>query len=507
MVWDIVDEWKMGKSYKKGDIVCYADILYRARRDNTTTVPVITKNSIQIKAVPYNLDADWEYYINDSIPLFSPLKSENRYYEKNSKSLNKSIVYNSGDYYVFNGYDKPIDFWNPIIAYKPNSRLLADTKGRIGVMGYSKNSIVLYRGEYYRSLSDNNIYPPNFSQETYENDQWRMHWVKMVGMDSRTTRWSEINIWNPSLPYEPESYIVHLGTLYKSGDSRVPSGEVPGISAKWNRMYSFEPDTDFKYQPDSNPLIRMNNEYYLIVSNPWSVTMENGIKIYINKRWKNILVNIAINDNTIDGLSGKDRDYLYTAINKKLTAMNFIECINNLSNKSGFTDYVKYYVISESGMAIDEYDYRNIESLPCILFAEKPQQIEVKVESLKVGQRKVSSLKPTKVLEDGKIDDMSQINHFNRTHIATTIDENKEEPSVGKIYHGGASVTTDSMFRFSGNYYPLFGEINLFKRDNATEYNELQIALNLESTQELVFRFERDGKSSTSLHQVYSGAS
>jgi len=506
MVWDLIEEWKMGKSYKKGEIVCYADILYRARRDNSTIVPVITKNSIQIKAVPYNLEADWEYYINDHIPLFCPLKSENRYYEKNSPSLCKSIVYNSGDYYMFNGYDKPVDFWNPIVAYKPNSRLLIDTNGKIGVMGYSKDAMVLYRGEYYRSLSDNNIYPPNFSQETYENGNWRMHWAKVVGMNSRLTRWIEVNIWNPSLSYEPNSYIVHLGVLYKSGDSKVPSGEAPGVSSMWKRLYSYEPDTDLQYQPNSNPLIRMNNEYYMIVSNPWSMTMENGIRIYINKRWKNILVNIAINDNTMEGLSGKDRDFLYTALNKKLTAMNFIECINNLSNKGGFTDYVKYSVISEDG-SIKEYSYENIESLPHILFAEKPQQIEVKVESLKVGQRKVSSLKPTKVLEGGKIGDISQINHFNKTHIATTIEENKEDPSVGRIYHGAANVTTDSMFRFSGNYYPLFGDISLFKRDNATEYNELQIALNLESTQELVFRFERDGVSSTSLHRVYSGLS
>lgn len=506
MIWDVVDEWKMGKKYKKGEIVSYADVLYRARRDNSTIVPVISRNSIQIKAVPYNLEADWEYYINDSIPLFSPMKAENRYYSKNSAILSKSIVYNSGDYYIFNGYDKPIDFWNPMIAYRPNSRLLIDTNGRIGAMGYSKGAIVLYRGDYYRSLSDNNIYPPNFTQETYENDSWRMHWVKVIGMDSKLTRWSEINIWNPSLSYDPKTYIVHGGVLYQTGESKAPSGEMPGRSALWKRMYSFEPDTDYIYQPNSNPLIRMNNEYYLMVSNQWSKSMENGIRIYINKRWKNILVNIAINDNTATGLSGKDRDFLYTSLNKKLTAMNFIECVNNLSNKGGFTDYVKYIVVSEDGSS-KEYDYSNIESLPHILFAEKPQQIEVKVESLKVGKRKVSSLKPSKVLEDGKINDIKEINYFNKTHIATTIEENKEEPSVGKMYHGGASVTTDSMFRFSGNYYPLFGDISLFKRDNSTEYNEMQIALNLESTQELVFRFERDGQSVTKLHKIYSGGS
>lgn len=505
MIWDIMDEWKMEKKYKKGEVVVYADVMYRAKRDNITTMPVITKNSIQIKAVPYNLEADWEYYINDYIPLYSPQKGESRFYAKGSSNFIRNVVYNSGDYYMFNGYDKPIDFWNPLVAYKPNSRLLLDTDGRIGLMGYSEGSIVLYRGDYYKSLMNNNIYPPNFVQETYEADAWKRHWVKIDPIDPKLARWTEISIWNPSLSYDPNTYIVHHEILYKC-ETRVPSGEEPGKSAMWQRLYSFEPDTDFKYQTVANPLIRMNNEYYQIVSNSWNSTLENGIRIYINKRWKNVLVNIAINDNTVAGLSGKDRDDLYVSLNKRLTAMNFIECINNLSEKNGYTDYLKYIVISEDGSR-KEYDFTNIESLPHIIFAEKPQQIEVKVNSLNIKQKKISTLKPTKVLEDGKITDLSQINYYNKTHIATTIEENKDTPSMGKTYHGGVNMSTDVMFRFSGNYFPLFYDIELFKRDNAIEYNEMQIALNMDATQDLVFTFERNGQTSTKKHKIYSGAS
>lgn len=506
MFWDVIDEWKMETRYKKGEIVIYADVMYRAKRDNITTMPVILKNSIQIKAVPYNLEADWEYYINDSIPLYSPQKAENKYYAKGSSFL-KSVIYNSGDYYMFNGYDKPIDFWNPLVAYKPNSRLLADTNGRIGLMGYSEGSIVLYRGDYYKSLMNNNIYPPNFVQEAYEDNAWKRHWIKIDPIDPKLARWTEINIWNPSISYSQNIYVVHEGVLYRSdADSRVPSGEEPGTSALWQRLYSFEPDTNFRYQPSSNPLIRMNNEYYQIISNPWNSTLENGIRIYINKKWKNILVNIAINDNTIKDLNGSNRDKLYNSLNKKLTAMNFIECINNLSNKYGFTDYLKYIVIAEDGTR-KEYDFNNIESLPHIIFAEKPQQIEVKMNSLNIKQKRISALKPSKVLEDGKINDISELNYFNKTHIATVIEANQDTPTNGKTYHGGANSTTDVMFRFSGNYFPLFYDIELFKRDNSIEYNEMQIVMNLENTQELIFTFERNGQSVVKKHLVYSGLS
>jgi hypothetical protein len=376
MYWDVIDQWKMDKDYKKADIVVYNDILYRAKKNNKTMMPTVNRNSIQIKAVPYNLNEDWEYYMDNDMIMFNPLNSQNNYYEKGSEILSKSVVYNNGDYYMFNGYDRPIDFWNPIIAYKTNSRLLRDTEGRINHMGYSKNSIVLYRGDYYMSTLDNNIYPPNYTQEFLNtNNKWEKYWEKIPAVNSNSTRWVEINIWNPSSTYSPKTYIVHHEILYISNNlaTTISSGEQPGVSNLWNRLYSFVEDTNFNYQPNKNPLIMMNNEYYQIISNPWSRTLENGINIYINEKWKHVFVNIAINDNTLTNLSGKDRDILYTSLNKKLTAMNFIACLNNISNKYGFTDYINYIIVDSKGNS-KTYNYNNIEGLPYIIFAEKPDR-------------------------------------------------------------------------------------------------------------------------------------
>ena len=69
----------------------------------------------------------------------------------------------------------------------------------------------------------------------------------------------------------------------------------------------------------------------------------------LNKKWKNVLVNIAINDNTLPNLSETNRDSLYTDLYRNLTAYNYIEAINDISNKYGFTDWLNYTIIDEKG--------------------------------------------------------------------------------------------------------------------------------------------------------------
>ena len=507
MVWDVIDEWKMDKIYKKGQIVVYNDILYIAKKDVKTEHPVVFKNSLQIKALPYNLTDDWELYVNPNVPLYDPLNTKNKFYLKGSDDFKKCIVYNSGDYYIFNGYDKAVDFWNPLFAYDTNSRLFKDSNGRMTFIGYSKGNIVLYRGEYYESIIDNNIYPPNYTQEIFDGDVWKRFWVKIEPVDLYMRRWIEIEIWNPTNTYVPNTYIIHNEVLYISNNntSNISSGEEPGISDLWDRLYSFLPDTDFKYQPYSNPFIRMNNEYYQIISNPWSKTLENGINIYINKKFKNILINISVNDNTILGLKDKNRDDLYIALNKKLTAMSFIESINNLSNKRDFTDYIKYIVIEENGN-IKNYNYNNIVELPYMISAEKPEDVTIKANSLYVNKVGLN-IKPKKTLVDGKINDLSELNYFNDTHIATTIDSNPNTPIVQKKYHGGENIITDTLYRFSGNYMPLFYDIDLFKKDNTIEYNEMQIVLDLDKKQDLVFSFKRNELSIEKIYTIYPGLS
>jgi hypothetical protein len=119
----------------------------------------------------------------------------------------------------------------------------------------------------------------------------------------------------------------------------------------------------------------------MINSNSSNSTLENGINIYINKKWKNILINITITDNTIPNLSEKDRDSLYNDLNKKLTAHNFIQSINNIVNKYDYTDYLNYIIIEEDG-SINKYNYDNIQGLPYYITCETPEEVNMKYSSL-----------------------------------------------------------------------------------------------------------------------------
>ena len=61
-----------------------------------------------------------------------------------------------------------------------------------------------------------------------------------------------------------------------------------------------------------------------------------SVWIYIQdwtRGWKNILVNIAINDNTLPNISNTNRDDIYQDLYSKLTAFNFIEAVNDIENK------------------------------------------------------------------------------------------------------------------------------------------------------------------------------
>ena len=270
--------------------------------------------------------------------------------------------------------------------------------------------------------------------------------------------------------------IIHDDIIWEASGSEfvAPSNEAgvePGVDInKWTRKYSLEPDTDFIYDNTDNPIIDMNNRYYLCNSNSTGSTLNNGITIYINKKWKNIFVNINISDNTFENLSETDRDTLYDDLYRKLTTYNFILSVNDITNKYGFTDYLKYVIIDENDN-ISEYSYKNnITGLPYILKCEYPDDFDVKVESLRKTPINISNeLNPNKRLKDGKIIDISQLNYYNDIPIAAVIDENKFQPKVFENYHGNKNIISNKIYRFSGFYMPLFYDIELFKKSDGYE--------------------------------------
>ena len=151
-------------------------------------------------------------------------------------------------------------------------------------------------------------------------------------------------------------------------------------------------------------------------------------------------------------------------MNKKLTAFNFIKCVNDISNRYEFTDYLNYIIIDEDGN-INKYNYKDLENLPYFITCETPDEVFMKHTSLNINPVSLpKNIKPTKVLKSINTN-LYNLNYYNQIPPASEIVSNKETPKVEKIYHGGKSITEDIIYRYSGFYMPLFYDIELFSKN------------------------------------------
>lgn len=471
MEWNIIDDWKMNKDYSSGSTVIFEDILYTSINDNITNNPIslypfLSSVISNLKSAPYNLES-WTYSTEQSLGIsqsifWSPVKTYNEY----------DFVYNNGDYYYVSMTNSNIDFWNPIIAQES--------------VGYSTASVVLFKNDYYQSMTSSNIYPPDFMLnktpnrefQEFESDVNRIfsseeilpvkslpkYWNKIEEPSEK--KWEKIQLWNPSKTYlvdNSERTLVYHNDIIWSTNELLSIGSEPGIDVRWFREYSIIPDANYVYKTSNNPTIRLNNRYYIINSNPNDETLKNGITIYINKKWKNVLVNIKFSDNTLPNLSNSDRDTLYSDIYRNLTAYNFISSINEFFSKFGFTDYLKYVIIEEDGTIKRHSFNNNIKDLKYLLAAYSPDELTVRFSSLiKIGFKPKVNI--NKVLNNGNIDDISKLNWYNNIPFAYRIEQNDNLPKTVNNFSGTRNPIT-RIFRFSGDYMPLFYDIQLFDKN------------------------------------------
>lgn len=449
MDWTTINDWKMDVTYATGSIVLFDNILYRSLNQNITEDPSTTFLGTKMKSTPYNQPSNWIFETISGSIFYNPLVSYN----------DDDVIYYYDNYYKFNSTGSD-DIWNPNIL--------------IGG-GYSIGDKVFYKDKWYISTENNNVVPPDNRLPYYQyfgsspNRKW------IISTQSVSEKWSTIEMWNPIKKYDlvtNKILVIHNESVWFSYNISVASGEEPGVSSIWQKYYSFEPDTNYNY-PGINPIIWMNNNYYLCNSNSNNSTLDNGINIYINKKWKNILININISDNTLPNIKNTNRDDLYNELYSNLTAFNFMRTINDINIKYGFTDYVNYIIIKEDGV-INKFNYKNnIKDLPVLIRVDEPDELKVKVYSL---TKKILSdpkgLTLTKVLSDGKIPEMTQLNWWSGLPYSMDIIENKFEPKVFNLYHGGENIINESIFRHSGWYMPTFYDIQLFN-DNKKFDTEL----------------------------------
>lgn len=484
--WRIIDNWKQDKNYATNSLVKFNEILYT--NPTSSSIPDLNVN-------PANSD-EWNLYSEPTI-FYSPIFIG----FTNSNNLSQSfpefppLVYNSNEYYYSDGVS-PWDFWD-------------STKF------YSVDDIVTYNDENWKSLINSNNFVPSDKSGFVQNLTFINAWERT----ETKTRWEKVQLWKNNFEYSNNSswngnlfsrgnYVLHNGIVYGSTVSTL-YGVEPNRESNWKRVYSLIPDTNFVYGNTilQNNIVEMNGMYYQCVSNqtnqPTGVipnySLDNGIMVIINEKFKNVLVNIYINDNTYNdviessptiwdilesNISNTNRDDLYQTQFSKLSAVNFMSYLNDLSNKFGFSDNIKYVILGKDSK-IKMYDFsdlKNISNIPYLLNCEQPDEFLVKILSNKLTAKSLrnSQIKINSLLKDSNIKNLSQLNWYNDIHLASEITKLNLPLKIIPNYSGIKNENFYKLYRYSGFYSPILKNVDLFQSpDFETTYPNYKFDTNL----------------------------
>jgi len=203
---------------------------------------------------------------------------------------------------------------------------------------------------------------------------------------------------------------------------------------------------------------------------------EDTINIFYNKKFKNILIILnltgIIENTTIthNNLAFYDKRVIYDknqTIDTNvglMTARNFISSLNN--------DNANYYYIDENGESGSTYD-NNMMNINSWKKEFSPIQLSVKdinLLSIKKKSFDVAALKgpKTNIYDKFKVDfNQSQYDEdFIKEPLATIVTMNEEELKPRPQYHGETIQYDKKIFRYNGEYEPIFKNVALFAPSN-----------------------------------------
>lgn len=455
--WRIIDNWKLNTSYTLGSMVNWYDIIWESTDNSIITSPDSdpSNNSSWTESNTPSIFWSPTYYNGEN-----PTSSNNMYsiFTENIPPL----VYNHGEYYYSTG-TSPVSgiestFWNPFLNYDFGDSVLF--KNNIWVSQTSSNSNLID--------TTDNLYNQYWTISKTFSSIWTS-----VELWNESKVYSNLNTnWNVSL-FDQGHYVVYDNTVYMT-TATSSIGINPEVDSTWKRVYSMLPDTDYQYgiTISHNNMLEMNNKIYNcveIASSTYSNknnTLENGVDIYINKKWKNILVNIYVNDNTFENLSNSNRDLLYTDLYRKLTANNFISYLNDPFNKYQFSDNIKYIIIN-SDNSLNLYDFNNfnsIKNIPYIITCDYPDELSSRINSniIKPISLDENRIKSIRQLKNSNITTLNQLNWYSGINLATSINRNKIDPISVPNFNGNTNLIYNLMYRYSGYYDIIFNNIPLF---------------------------------------------
>jgi hypothetical protein len=470
--WANINMWSMGVTYSTNSYVLYNGVLYKNNATSYTDNPIDNPGSLSEWSYPTTIvdQIFWNpnsyaapTYINNYGWV---LKDDNYWTIKQWVTFSNISTYNSDDIVKYSnilykcsldGYGATpsfsdvnwitlADWWDPDISYTTGQRVLA------------------IDGNTYIVISS-----ISFGQNPLSNpDTWQKE-------DVQNTYWTEVPMWE-NKSYQINDYTFYSGGLFRSltsDNTQIPQPYI--TTTDWNFLYSTDEVLDKQYTIGN--VVKWGNRYNICLNpSTYSVssTLDNGVNIYINKKWNNILVNIYCNDGTLNGIDNSNRqETLYSLVNQKYIASNFINVINNLNHKWGFINNLNYYIIDPivgtSSTSVTKYSLSNPDTfvtLPHIITIDFPDTLEVnpltaKYKPYDIGQ---NVLPVGSKLSNNVINSNDQLNWYTGKNLSNTIEYIEDTDDSVDLYHGMRNNRYTIIWRYSGYYSPILKEVDLFKR-------------------------------------------
>ena len=450
--WNIIKKWERNTNYSTGDIVLFEGYNFKDSNGNygfngyateSGTGSIVATSYVYPNGVEEGLFINPDTYLVTVVSASGPNNGISQLFKCTSDTVVTDPTLNlmddpNWDTYP-NGYRSI--FYKPDTSYTAWDSISASYSYLVDpdvVIDYNYlNYFVYFKGEYYKCTKDQSVSDdktPDYIGVSIINGQQVEYWEK-VGEYQTTVNYTEDEI------------VTSGGNLYYYNNS----------NQNLDVIHTFDPIAQTPYKLYDT--INFNGNLY--IANKGGSLLDNGINIYINKKWNNILIQVYFNDNITQTYNVK-RDDLYCAELQQIVASNFIEIINNITLLNGFINPLNYYIIETDGTHT-KYEISNIEDIPYILQIESPVEIEFYSHSLNLSSVDINSniLKINKYLENNELSDVLQTDYYNNSYVAYHYERldifNHEDK-------------TDILYRFNGLYSPIFNDINIFDTVNDDKY-------------------------------------
>lgn len=426
---------------------------------NSLNTELVTDNPTSSEYI-----ANDEYFAIGKDNMLIPLWRKNRYITK--WGFKGSISHNDYPYRINNQLSN-IDVFNR--AASPLSLELKRFNHNLDYFYTFTNPTSNYTNHSLH-INENEFNIPDYVNSNY--DYFSLIFEKSQtfsdGIDSFEKNCYKYSVLNGG-SYEDTATTVFRGAKYKINEVEnilTESGKVTQINLIENNKFN-----DYKFSiifasRKYNPL-----DSYNLYSGVEPEIGESGVDVYVNNVYKNILIHIYVNhtDNLPDVFE-KERDYLYrqasitnsnTLTPNTLMYANFVNHLNNINVKNGFDNYINYYNITEDG--ITSYNKTSLDKPYFYITVEVPQEFEVLNDSLITN----------KVNGPNLMHDYNQPLHLpGNQPLARKFQYNRNIPQPLASNKTGLYPVFTNIYRFNGQYSPIFKNLNLFKsfENNADEH-------------------------------------